>query len=118
MIPRALIVNDSATVRADLARLLERGGIGTECCTNIDEARRALAAARFDLVILDVLLPDGDGVALLGEIRGAAETRNNAVMLLSSEADVRDRIRGLQLAPTNISASLTMPPLWWHGDGS
>jgi DNA-binding response OmpR family regulator len=95
MIPRALVVDDSATVRADLAHLLERGGIATECCTSIDEARRALAAARFDLVILDVLLPDGDGVALLGEIRDAAETRNNTVMLLSTEAEVRDRIRGL-----------------------
>src|SRR5262249_31446131 len=55
-----------------------------------------IARARFDLIVLDVLLPDGDGIDLLKELKGEAATAGIPVMLLSTEADVRDRIRGLR----------------------
>ncbi len=43
-----------------------------------------------------MILPDGDGLALMGEIRAAPETSAMPILLLSSEADVADRVRGLQ----------------------
>src|SRR5260370_1102198 len=49
----------------------------------------------FGLIILDVLLPDGDGIEFLREIRTTPSTAGAPVMLLSSEAEVRDRVRGL-----------------------
>jgi len=52
------------------------------------------------LVILDPLLPDGDGLALLREIRGSAVTADVPVLMLSSEAEVRDRARGLLVGAT------------------
>ncbi len=91
-----LIVDDSLTVRMNLRQHLGGAGLETVVCANVAEARRALAENRFSLVVLDVLLPDGDGVDLLKEIRGNPVTRDVAVMLLSTEAEVRDRIRGLQ----------------------
>ncbi len=48
------------------------------------------------IVVLDVLLPDGDGVALLEELRATPGGASLAILMLSSEADVADRIRGLR----------------------
>src|ERR1700733_8986265 len=90
-----LIVDDSLTVRMDLADAFEAAGLHPLLCSSIREARDAFAAQTIDLVILDVLLPDGDGVELLKEIRTRAATYDLPILMLSSEADVKDRIRGL-----------------------
>ena len=95
MSARILIVDDSLTVRMNLMEVFEAAGLAATACASIAEARAALAANAFPLVILDVLLPDGDGIDLLKEIREASSGRDTAVMLLSSESEVRDRIRGL-----------------------
>jgi two-component system NtrC family sensor kinase len=91
-----LIVDDSLTVRMDLAEAFEAAGLHPLLCSSIREARDAFAAQTIDLVILDVVLPDGDGVELLKEIRTRAATCDLPILMLSSEADVKDRIRGLQ----------------------
>jgi two-component system NtrC family sensor kinase len=90
-----LVVDDSLTVRMDLAEALGAAGLGVVACATAEEARKALAREPFAVAILDVLLPDGDGVDLLREIRASPSTAGIGVMLLSSEAEVRDRIRGL-----------------------
>ncbi len=91
-----LIVDDSLTVRMDLADAFETAGFRPLPCATIAEAREALAGQPVKVVVLDVLLPDGDGIDLLKEIRGSASTSATAVMMLSSEAEIKDRIRGLQ----------------------
>lgn len=90
-----LIVDDSLTVRMNLVEMLEAAGLPTVACATVEEARSALRQHRFSLVVLDVLLPDGDGVELLSEIRGMPTASGTAIVLLSSEIEVRDRIRGL-----------------------
>ena len=91
-----LIVDDSLTVRMNLAEILEAEGLATVLCATGAEARQALAAKQFSLLILDVLLPDADGVELLAEIHAMPAAKDTAVMLLSTEAEVRHRIRGLK----------------------
>jgi len=93
-VTRVLIVDDSLTVRMDLVEAFESGGLEPVPCASAAEARAAMARETFELVVLDVLLPDGDGVELLAEIRRSS-TPDTAVMMLSSEAEVRDRVRGL-----------------------
>jgi DNA-binding response OmpR family regulator len=90
-----LIVDDSLTVRMNLVEILDAAGLSTTACATGAEARKALAGHSFSLVILDVLLPDADGVELLKEIRADPTASGTAVMLLSTEAEVRHRIRGL-----------------------
>jgi two-component system, NtrC family, sensor kinase len=90
-----LVVDDSLTIRMDLLELLETAGLRAQACATVASARQALAQDRFALVILDVLLPDGDGIELLKEIRAMPSAVDTAVMLLSTETEVRDRIRGL-----------------------
>ena len=96
MKPTVLIVDDSLTVRMDLGEAFELTGFATMLCSTMAEARSALSTDSFSLIILDVLLPDGDGVDLLREIRQTPATAGNLVMLLSSEAEVSDRTRGLK----------------------
>ena len=90
-----LVVDDSLTVRMDLSEIFEAAALPAVACATLAEARQALAKEQFSLVILDVLLPDGDGIDLLTEIRAMPTAGGTAVMLLSTEAEVRDRIRGL-----------------------
>jgi two-component system NtrC family sensor kinase len=94
--PSVLIVDDSLTVRMDLGEAFELAGFATMLCSTVAEARSALSTGSFSLTILDVLLPDGDGIDLLREIRQTPALGGTLVMLLSSEAEVSDRTRGLQ----------------------
>ncbi|HEX4367122.1 MAG TPA: response regulator [Rhodopila sp.] len=91
-----LVVDDSLTVRMDLLDILAAAGLRARACASVAAARQALALDRFGLIILDVLLPDGDGIELLKEIRGMPSAAGTAVMMLSTEAEVRDRVRGLK----------------------
>jgi two-component system NtrC family sensor kinase len=92
---RILVVDDSLTVRMNLMDVLAAAELPAVACASLAEARAALAQDRFSLVILDVLLPDGDGLQLLEQIRATPSANGTAVMLLSTEAEIRDRIRGL-----------------------
>jgi two-component system, NtrC family, sensor kinase len=94
--PSVLIVDDSLTVRMDLGEAFELTGFATTLCSTVAEARSALSTGTFSLIILDVLLPDGDGIDLLREIRQTPATAETLVMVLSSEAEVSDRTRGLK----------------------
>jgi DNA-binding response OmpR family regulator len=90
-----LIVDDSLTVRMALTESLEAAGFSCLACQDGASARHALAITPFKVAILDVLLPDDDGIELLKLIRETPRTVGMAVILLSSEAEVRHRVRGL-----------------------
>jgi DNA-binding response OmpR family regulator len=94
---KILIVDDSLTVREDLLEALAAAGLSALACGSGAEARTALSRESIGLVILDVLLPDADGVDLLREFRAMPGRSALAVLMLSTEADVRDRIRGLAM---------------------
>jgi two-component system NtrC family sensor kinase len=96
MTPSALIVDDSLTVRMDLKDAFEAAGFAATMCSTAAEARAAIGREDFGVLVLDVILPDGDGVALLAEVRNGARASGMPIMLLSTEAEVRDRVRGLQ----------------------
>jgi DNA-binding response OmpR family regulator len=92
---RVLIVDDSATVRADMRGVLSSAGFGTTLCESLAAARKALSENEFDLIILDMLLPDGEGVDLLEELRRVPRTSHLPVLMLSTEAAVLQRLKGL-----------------------
>ena len=96
MKPRVLIVDDSLTVRMDLGETFELAGFASTLCSTVAEARNALSSQSFALILLDVHLPDADGIEFLKEIKDSTATAKISVMLLSAEAEVEDRIRGLK----------------------
>lgn len=95
MSPQILIVDDSLTVRMDLEDAFVEAGYSVVLCPDLESARQCLKQRSIALAVLDVLLPDGDGVDLLREIRGTPSMATLPVLLLSTEAEVRDRVRGL-----------------------
>ncbi|WP_436530404.1 response regulator [Actinoplanes sp. HUAS TT8] len=97
MSPTVLIVDDSLTVRMDLNDAFSDDGFTTILCATGAEARTAFASAEFDAAILDVLLPDADGLELLTELRGSAGHAGVVTMLLSVESEVADRLAGLRI---------------------
>ncbi|MDO9015974.1 MAG: response regulator [Deltaproteobacteria bacterium] len=94
-----LIVDDSLTVRMDLAETFEAAGFRAVPCATLAEARGALARGSAAMMILDVHLPDGDGIDLLRAVRETPSSVGLPVLLLSTEPEVRDRLRGLGMGP-------------------
>ena len=91
-----LILDDSLTVRMDLVEAFTTAGWRTEPCATAAQAWAYLAENAVDVLVLDVLLPDADGVDVLRALRTDPATATLPVLMLSSEAQVKDRIRGLQ----------------------
>jgi two-component system, NtrC family, sensor kinase len=96
-----LIVDDSLTVRMDLVEALDAAGLRSVACASLAEARHALDTHAIGLAILDVRLPDGDGVAFLEELRADPRYAELPILMLSSEAEVKDRIRGLRMGASD-----------------
>ncbi|MBX3158321.1 MAG: response regulator [Deltaproteobacteria bacterium] len=101
MTARVLVVDDSLTVRMDLTEAIAADGLAAVPCASIAEARRALAAQQVDVVLLDVRLPDGDGIDFLDELRASAATAALPILMLTSEMEVKDRVRGLATGATD-----------------
>ncbi|MEV7630474.1 response regulator [Actinoplanes sp. NPDC089786] len=95
-VPTVLIVDDSLTVRMDLHESFESDGFVTILAATGEEARAAFADAHFQVAVLDVLLPDADGLELLRELRAMSGREQVVTVLLSTEAEVADRIQGLR----------------------
>jgi two-component system, NtrC family, sensor kinase len=91
-----LIVDDSLTIRMDLEEAFRSAGFDSLLCSTVSEARAVLSGVTPAVVILDVLLPDADGVDFLRELRAAEATARVPVLMLSAESEVKDRIRGLK----------------------
>jgi two-component system KDP operon response regulator KdpE len=91
--PSILLVEDEAPVRRALADYLERRGYETREAETAREAMRLWDARRADLVLLDLGLPDLDGVDVIRRIRREATT---PIIILSARGDERDKISGLE----------------------
>ena len=63
----------------------------------VHDARQQLQSARFDLLVLDVGLPDGSGLDLLRDVRNTAPTAALPVLMLSAHGEEIDRVLGLEL---------------------
>ena len=91
-----LIVDDEPTIAEVVARYLERAGYRTRIAADGDAALAAAAAARPDLVVLDVMLPGLDGLRVMGRLRDQ-DAAPVAVILLTARGEESDRVVGLRL---------------------
>lgn len=97
MKPHILVVDDSLTIRMDLRGALTAAGFEVTLCETKRAAEAMLERQTFSAVVLDVMLPDGDGVEILRHIRSSANHASTPVVMLSGEAEVHDRVRGLTM---------------------
>jgi DNA-binding response OmpR family regulator len=90
---RLLVVEDEADLVSALRVGLGRAGYAVDTALTVADAERKLAVEPYDLVVLDLLLPDGDGFDLCRQIRaGGPGTR---VLMLTARGALADRVRGL-----------------------
>jgi len=96
---RLLIVEDDAPLASGLRRMLEAEGHAVDVAARGEEAMAAAAAERFDLVILDIGLPQMDGFEVLRRLRAGAPERGapTPVLVLTARDAVEDRVHGLDL---------------------
>jgi two-component system OmpR family response regulator len=92
--PLILVVDDARDIREPLALYLRRQGLRTRLAADAAEARRALAEAAPDLVVVDVMMPGEDGLSLC---RDLAARGGPPVILLTAMAEETDRVVGLEL---------------------
>ena len=88
------LVDDDREIRALVADYLERYGIRCLSLASIGELERALTSETIDLLLLDIMLPDGDGLKTCQHIR---ETSRLPIILLTALAEESDRVLGLEM---------------------
>jgi putative two-component system response regulator len=93
--PRILVVDDDPQVGQVLRRLLQHDGHDVQLASTAAAARVAIANYRPDVIVLDVVLPDADGVFLCRSIRTDVRTRLTPVILMTGNDDAELRLQGL-----------------------
>ena len=88
-------VEDDANIRELLAYTLKVSGFAVSSFENAADFSAALASERPDLVLLDIMLPDMDGVEVLRGLREKSETKTLPVILLTAKSGRLDKIKGL-----------------------
>ncbi len=91
---RLLVVEDNEELAQLLAKGLESAGFGADLVTTAAQARKVLTTTRYAALVLDRGLPDGDGLAILREIRDRKDPI--PVLMLTARAGVYDRVTGLR----------------------
>ena len=90
---RLLVVEDEHSLREDIARKLRLSGYEVDACADGEAALEALAAERYDLVLLDLNLPKVDGMQVLRSLR--RHDLETCVLILSARSEISDKVEGL-----------------------
>lgn len=90
---RLLVVEDERRIAEIVKRTLERSGFAVDTVRHCADAREALLLVPYDATILDLGLPDGDGLNLLSELRSTGNAV--PVLVLTARDAVEDRVSGL-----------------------
>ncbi len=92
--PHILIVDDDREIRRLVARFLTENGLRVTAAADGTEADAALAAGRFDLIVLDLMLPGEDGISIARRLR---KTGDMPILMLTARGTETDRIVGLEI---------------------
>jgi len=91
---RVLIVEDDDHLRLALEDNLLQEGYAVTCAADAKSAERAISEDAFDLIILDIMLPDGDGYSLCRSLRGQGS--DAMVLILTARSLEDDLVRGFE----------------------
>ncbi|MCH8278427.1 MAG: sigma-54-dependent Fis family transcriptional regulator, partial [Proteobacteria bacterium] len=94
--PHVLVVDDEADIRTAIQDVLSDEGYGVTVAANADEAREARANQKFDLILLDIWMPDTDGITLLREWSEGGDL-NCSVVIMSGHGTVDTAVEATRL---------------------
>ena len=97
MSSRLLLIDDDSRLTGMLGDYLRASGFVVEVAGSLSNGRARIAAQPFDALVLDLMLPDGDGLDLCRELRADARTRQLPLLMLTARGEPMDRILGLEL---------------------
>ena len=107
---RILVVEDDNALRDTLVQALSLGGYGVDAVSDGRVADRALTEGGYDLVVLDLGLPDLDGTEVLRRMRGRQD--RTPVLVLSARDDIAERVHGLKIgADDYLTKPFALPEL-------
>jgi DNA-binding NtrC family response regulator len=92
--PHILIVDDDIDALQTLAKLVELEGFTTDAAASLQQAREFMARKRPDVVLLDLVLPDGDGMELFQDMESRANTE---IVLITGHASIETSVQALRL---------------------
>ena len=101
---RLLVVEDNEELAQLLTQRLQEAGYGTDLLTTAAEARIAVTTTRYAAMVLDLGLPDGDGLSILREMRQRKDP--TPVLVLTARGRLHDRVAGFRTGADVISSSL------------
>ncbi len=90
---RVLIIEDDDATAGELGRILDGAGLACDRVASVNEGLAKVRATPYGLIVLDRMLPDGDGLDIVGRLRG--EGRQSAVLVLSALGRTVNRVEGL-----------------------
>ncbi len=92
---KILIVEDESDIRSIIRKFLETEGYKVDEADTITEMRKKLSVEDYDVILLDLMLPDGDGTTEIPNIRSSH--RNTGIIVVSAKDSDMDRIFGIEL---------------------
>jgi len=97
MTARLLLIDDDSRLTAMVGDYLRASGFEVDVAASLAAGRARLAAGGLDALVLDLMLPDGDGLDLCRELRANPRTRQLPLLMLTARGEPMDRIVGLEL---------------------
>jgi two-component system, OmpR family, phosphate regulon response regulator OmpR len=94
---RLLLIDDDARLTGMVGDYLRNAGFEVDSAGSLAAGRDKLRDGHFDALLLDLMLPDGDGLDLTRELRAQARTRRLPLLMLTARGEPLDRIVGLEL---------------------
>jgi two-component system, OmpR family, phosphate regulon response regulator OmpR len=94
---RLLLIDDDTRLSDMVCGYLRQHGLVVDSAGSLAAGRAALQAGSFDAVLLDLMLPDGDGLDFTRELRAGARTRRLPLLMLTARGEPMDRIVGLEM---------------------
>ena len=92
-----LVIEDEPDIRRTLEYNLGREGFKASSVGSLDEANEKLKSKKFDLILLDLMLPDGSGLDLCKKIKSNSETEATPIIILTAKDDEVDKVVGFEL---------------------
>ncbi len=97
MTSRLLLIDDDARLTEMVGDYLRRNGFEVDTAGTLAQGRDRLRNAAYDALLLDLMLPDGDGLDMTRELRASPRTRRLPLLMLTARGEPTDRIVGLEL---------------------
>lgn len=92
---KLLLIEDGKQLASSIIEYLKQEGYHCEVATTLEEATEKIMLHEYDCILLDITLPDGNGLTLLEHVK--KENKMDGVIIISAKDSLDDRIKGLKL---------------------